>query len=172
MKTLSLKSIFLILFILTCILILPVGVLSAEKQVVGWIENVIVFPGNFEIKAKLDTGAKNSSMHAVHIDEFKRNGHDWVRFEVVNRQGHTETFETKVIRTAEIKRKNSESQKRLVIRLGVCLGTFYKEAEVNLVNRGNFNYKMLIGRSFLKESFIVDSEQTFTVKTKCQRTQN
>jgi hypothetical protein len=153
-------------------LTLPAGVWPGEKQVVGWVENVTVFPGNLAIKAKLDTGAENSSLHATHIFEFKRNGYDWVRFELTDSQRRTENFETKVIRKTKIKRQGSESQQRRVVRLGVCLGTVYKEVEVNLVDRSKFDYKMLIGRSFLEGSFIVDSEQTFTVKQKCREAQN
>lgn len=153
-------------------LTLPAGVWPFEKQVVGWVENVTVFPGNLEIKAKLDTGAENSSLHTAQINEFKRNGHNWVRFELTDSQGRTENFETKVIRKTKIKRQNSESQKRLVVRLGVCLGTVYKEVEVNLVNRSNFDYKMLVGRSFLEGSFVVDSEQTFIVQQKCRGARN
>lgn len=146
---------------------MPVDALSAEKEVVGWIENVYVFPGNLKIKAKLDTGAENCSIHAAQICEFRHKGHDWVRFELTDSQGRTENFETKVIRKAKIKRKGLRSQERPIVRIGVCLGTVYKEVDVNLVNRSNFDYNMLVGRSFLQGSFVVDSDQTLTVKQKC-----
>jgi hypothetical protein len=57
---------------------------------------------------------------------------------------------------------------RPVIRLGICLGNVYKEVEVNLQDRSKFNYQMLIGRSYLKNSFLVDASATFTVETNCQ----
>lgn len=172
MKTFSLRSIFLVFSFLSCIPTLPAGALSAEKQVVGWIENVYVFPGNFKIKAKMDTGAKSSSLHADQIYEFKRDGKKWVRFELTNREAYTKTFEAMLIRTSKIKKHHTKSEKRQVVRLGVCLGTVYKEVEVNLVDRSNFNYKMLVGRNFLKGSFVVDSDQKFTVKQECRGARN
>jgi hypothetical protein len=79
-----------------------------------------------------------------------------VRFEVKNKSGDKLTLEKKVQRWVQIKRHGAELQKRPVILLGICLGYFYKEIEVNLVDRSDFNYPMLIGRSFMADSFIVD----------------
>jgi hypothetical protein len=54
-----------------------------------------------------------------------------------------------------------------VIVLGVCLSNVYKEVEVNLVDRANFNYPMLVGRSFLAGSFVVDSGEKYLTTPKC-----
>ena len=124
-----------------------------DRQIVGWIEYVTILPQNLKIKAKLDTGAKNSSLNAVNIVEFKRGGDTFMRFDLTNWQGRTETIEAKVIRMAKIKQHNSVPEHRPVIRIGICLGKVYKEVEVNLVNRSNFNYQLLIGRTFLKGDF-------------------
>jgi hypothetical protein len=140
-----------------------------DRHIVGWIEYVTILPDNLRIKAKLDTGAKNSSLNAANIVEFKRGGEAFVRFDIANWNGRTETIEVKVIRIAKIKQHNSVPELRLVIRIGICLGMVYKEVEVNLVNRSNFNYQLLIGRSFLRGDFAVDPSKTFTIKTKCQK---
>jgi hypothetical protein len=140
-----------------------------DKYVVGWIEYVALFPKNLKIKAKLDTGARHSSLNAVNIAEFKRGENTFVRFEVTNWKGRTEKIEAPVIRMAKIKQHNSEPERRPVIRIGICLGQIYREAEVNLVNRSNFNYQLLIGRSFLRGKFVVDPSKTFTIKTDCQK---
>jgi hypothetical protein len=140
-----------------------------DKQIVGWVEYVTILPENLKIKAKLDTGAKNSSLNAVNIVEFKRGEKAFVRFDLINWKGRTQTIEAKVIRTAKIKRHQSEPERRQVIRIGICLGKVFKEVEVNLVNRSNFNYQMLIGRSFLKGEFAVDPAKTFTVKMDCRK---
>ena len=139
-----------------------------DLQKVGWVEKVSIFPGNFKIKAKLDTGAEHSSLNAVHIDEFERNGAKWVRFDVTNWKGRKESIETRVIRKAKIKQHGRESTVRPVIRLGICLGNVYKEVEVNLQDRRKFQYRMLIGRSYLKALFLVDASATFTVEPHCQ----
>ncbi|MBT8367919.1 MAG: RimK/LysX family protein [Deltaproteobacteria bacterium] len=97
-----------------------------------------IYPENMKIKAKLDTGAKNSSLNTVNIVEFKRDGEAFIRFDLSNWQGRTETIETKVIRMAKIKQHNSVPELRPVIRIGICLEKVYQEVEVNLVNRSNF----------------------------------
>jgi hypothetical protein len=142
---------------------------ESDKYVVGWIEYVTLFPKNMKIKAKLDTGARHSSLNAVNSAEFKRGEDTFVRFEVTNWKGRTETIEAQVIRTAKIKQHDSKPERRSVIRIGICLGQLYREVEVNLVNRSNFNYQLLIGRSFLKGKFVVDPSKTFTIKTDCRK---
>ena len=138
-------------------------------QVAGWIENVSIFPGDLKIKAKLDTGARNSSLNAKNMEEFERDGDKWVRFKLKNWKGRTENFEARVIRTATIKQHETESIQRPVIRLGICLGNIYKEVEVNLQDRSKFNYQMLIGRSYLKNSFLVDVSTTYTLEPRCPK---
>jgi hypothetical protein len=158
-----------IVFPFTALLIEPpLPVFAQEKQVAGWVEYVSLYPGNLKIKAKLDTGARNSSLNADTIDTFERNGETWLRFSLTNWKGRIETFEAEIIRIAKIKQHNSKAEKRPVIRLGICLGKIFKEVEVNLVDRGKFNYQLLIGRSFLKGSFIVDPSLTFTIDSSCR----
>ena len=141
---------------------------SKDLHVAGWVENVTLFPGNLKIKAKLDTGARNSSLNANQIEEFEREGARWVRFELKNWKGRTVLFETRVIRMATIKQHETQSLTRPVIRIGICLGNVYKEVEVNLEDRSKFNYQLLIGRSYLRNSFLVDSSATFMVEPHCQ----
>jgi hypothetical protein len=154
--------------ILIAVLFFESPAISNEKQVAGWVENVILFPGNLRVKAKLDTGARNSSLNAKHIDEFYRGGDKWVRFELKNWKGRTLGFEARVIRTVKIKQHGKQPAMRPVIRLGICLGNVYKEADVNLEDREKFNYQLLIGRSYLKNSILVDSSASFTLKPTCQ----
>jgi hypothetical protein len=145
-----------------------VKTLNKGLPVAGWVENVSIFPGNLKLKAKLDTGARHSSLNAADIKAFERGGEKWVRFKLKNWKGRTEFFEAKVVRMATIKQHDAQSAIRPVIRLGICLGSVYKEVEVNLEDRRKFNYQMLIGRSFLKKSFLVDASVTFTLQPSCQ----
>ena len=168
MKLPAHKPIKTVYLIGTILLLVACDKVSAEKPVAGWVEYAIVFPSNMKIKAKLDTGAEHSSLNATHLDTFERDGAQWVRFDVTNWQGRTERFEAKVIRMAKIKRHGTESAERPVIRLGICLGNAYKDVEVNLVDRSKFNYQMLIGRSFLKDSILVDASATFIAEPRCQ----
>ena len=162
------KTLYGLILIIAVLQIYVPNAISGEKQVAGWVERVSIFPGNLEIKAKLDTGARNSSLNANHIEEFERDGAKWVRFKLKNWKGRTLSMEARVIRMAIIKQIGTSSITRPVIRLGICLGKVYKEVEVNLEARGKFNYQMLIGRSYLRNSTLVDASATFKVKPDCQ----
>lgn len=168
MRTMMAKLSKIGLLIVSISVGLSIFAFAAEKRIVGWIETVSIYPGNMKVKAKLDTGARNSSLNAQNLEQFKRDGETWVRFDLHNYKNRQETFEAKVIRTTRIKQLGQKADSRPVIKLGICVGNTYKEVEVNLEDRRGFNYQMLIGRSFLKGSFIVDPGLTFTIKPDCQ----
>jgi hypothetical protein len=138
------------------------------KQIVGRIEKVKICPENILFKAKLDTGADHSSLDASQITEFKRDGEKWVRFKVVNFRGQKRTFEKRLVRYAKIKRKILKSVERPVVRLSICLGEHFKEVEFNLTDRTGFNYRMLIGCSFMEGACIVDPAKKFISEPKCE----
>jgi len=137
------------------------------RPVVGWIENAVIGPGALLIRAKLDTGARTSSLNAPNYKLFERGGERWVRFAVINREGKSVEFERQVVRHARIKRIMGPSQERPVVLLTVCIGNVRGETEVNLVNREGFNYQMLIGRRFLARRLAVDPGRTLTTAPDC-----
>jgi hypothetical protein len=139
------------------------------RPVAGWAERVKIFPGDIIVHAKLDTGADNSSLNAAHVFEFVKEGKDrWVRFEVINRYGKKAIIEAPVLRIARIKRAGGNTQKRMVIRLKICLGKEYMEADVNLVDRSDFDFQMLIGRSFLGGNALIDPSSSFLLEPECK----
>jgi hypothetical protein len=152
------------------VLMMAWPIAGAEKKVLGWIEKVRIFPGNFIVHAKLDSGAEYCSLDAANLEEFERNGKRWVRFDLAEREGQKITMERPLLRTATIKRHYLASQKRPVIKLGVCLGSIYKETEVNLVNRAGFQYRMLIGRKFMDGAVIIDPSAKYLVAPECKET--
>ena len=142
---------------------------AAELKIVGWIEKVRLYPGNFLVHAKLDSGAEYSSLDASNMQIFDRDGKEWVRFDLEEkREGKKLTIERPLLRWAPIKRHNQEPQRRPVITLGVCLGNIYKETEVNLINRKNYQYRMLIGRKFMEGIVAIDPAAKYTVEPACQ----
>ncbi len=143
----------------------PAG--AGEKKAVGWVEKVRIYPGDLLLAAKLDSGAEYCSLDARNITFFRQGKANWVRFEVGTHAGKTVTLERPVIRQATIKRHFAGSQKRPVISLGICLGGFYKETEVNLVDRSGFQYPMLIGRKFMEGSLLIDPSRKYTVEPDC-----
>ncbi len=142
------------------------------KEVIGWIENVRVSPGDVLITAKIDTGADTSSLHCDCINKFVRNGEPWVQFKITGVNGKQVSLEKKVERTVTVKRHFGTGQKRDVVRLGLCLGGQYEERDVSLVDRTGFKYDLLIGRKFMAGKFIVDPSQKFMAEPHCENTEN
>jgi hypothetical protein len=146
----------------------PVHLYGQDKQSVGWIEKAIIVPSNTVLDAKLDTGAETSSINAVDINKFDRDGETWVRFTVVDKTGKKVTLERKLLGVAEIKRHQGPPQKRLVVSLGICVGSHYAETNVNLVDRSRFKYPLLIGRSFMAGRLLPDPSVEYTVEPSCK----
>ena len=116
------------------------------------------------IKAKLDTGAQTSSVHAYDIEVFDKGGVDWVRFRVRPWQ---ESIEDEVLVEARLhdrRRVRSSSghvQERFVVRMTVILVGREVDAEFTLTNRDQMGFRMLIGREVLRDGFVVASGQSF-----------
>jgi len=141
--------------------------LADGKEVIGWVEKVRIYPGNLLVEARIDTGADTSSLHCDCITSFDRNGEKWVSFVVETSDGKPNLMEQKVVRMAKIKRHFGEVQERMVVKLGVCLGSTYKEAEVTVVDRSGLTYPMLIGRDFLQGHFVVDPSVSHKASPQC-----
>lgn len=150
-----------------------------EKRIMGWVENVYLPPTYTKLKAKLDTGAKTSSIDAHNIQSFQKDNETWVRF-TVKREGreaytdkngrfHKEkpavdiTLERELVRVAKIKRHKRDSMKRYVINLPIFIGGRHHTAEFTLTDRRKFIYPVLLGRRFLRDIAIVDPSKTFLV---------
>lgn len=136
-----------------------------EKLVMGWLETVFLQPINLRVTAKLDTGAKTSSVHAGKVERFERDGVPWVRFAfIAGEDKKSLLIERPLVRTAIIKERQSRSSTRDVVKLTICKNGKYYETEFTLNDRSNFNYPILLGRSFLAEVALVDSSSTFLYK--------
>ena len=138
--------------------------------VMGWIENVRVSPGDFVVKAKLDTGARTSSMDAQGLEIYDRDGDRWVRFTFSNNGGAAVVVDRPVVRVARIKDLTGPTQERPVIELGICMGSTYRITEITLFDRTGFNYRLLLGRNFLRAAQVqVDPSTTLTRRPNCAR---
>ncbi len=159
-----------LLCVLLIITLLNLDITSslAKKIKVGWIEKVRTFPGQLLMHAKIDTGADNSSIHATDITTFAKDGEQWVRFTITPIEGTAKVIERPIFRTTKITRHAAQDEDRLVVLMGICLGPIYKEdMEVNLADRSNFAYKMLIGRSFLRGEIVVDPIKEYVQEPSC-----
>ena len=116
------------------------------------------------IKARVDSGAKTSSIHAFNIQPFKRHGESWVSFEVHPLQGNRRTTmkcESMVIDRRIIKSSSGIKEKRYVIRTPFSLGYRVWDIELTLANRDSMGYRMLLGRQAMSDRILVDPAASF-----------
>jgi len=133
------------------------------KMIIGEVENIRLVPPNVVLKARIDTGAKTTSIDARDITPFERDGKQWVRF--VCMDGKKEhTLERKVIKTVQIKRHDEKAQDRYVINMRIVLGNVSQLIHVNVNDREAYAYPVLIGRNFLRDYFIVDVAKKHQLK--------
>jgi hypothetical protein len=158
-------------FLLVCGILVVTGsqrAAAAQLQQFGWVEWVLVSDARFRLKAKLDTGAKTSSINAANIEEFQRAGASWVRFTIRDRAGKAAILERPIRRRVRIRRAGATKVTRFVVELDMCLGRQFRKAEVSLTARKGLLYPVLLGRSFLAGVAVVNPSRTFLVKSSCQ----
>lgn len=116
------------------------------------------------IKAKVDTGAQTSALHATEIEEFERDGASWVRFLVQPWQLAEEdavAVELPVHDRRTVRSSSGHAQLRPVVLVEIGLAGRTIEAEVTLTDREEMVFRMLIGREALRRGFVVDSAASF-----------
>jgi len=125
--------------------------------VVGWRE-LVSLPqlGLSGIPAKIDTGARTSSLHAHVLDDFVRDGERFVRF-AVDWGGERHFCEAIHVDVRGITSSNGDKQTRFVIKTPLTLGKLRFRAEISLADRSQMQFPMLIGRSALRRRMVVDS---------------
>lgn len=138
-----------------------------EKTVVGWRE-WIGFPdlGIAHIKAKVDTGARTSCLHAFFIETFQRDNNDWVRFDIHPKQRNTERVvrcEAALLERRIVRDSGGHEELRYVIQTPISLGGVTLDTEVTLTDRDSMKFRVLLGRSALVDRFIVDPGQSYIV---------
>ena len=126
---------------------------AARPGLVGWREWVGLPAAHTPwIKAKIDTGARTSALHAFGIERFARDGAAWVRFEVHPWQtsaADARTAELPVADLRTVRSSNGEAQERVVVVMPLTLAGRTIEAEVTLTHRDEMGFRMLVGRTAL-----------------------
>lgn len=168
----------ILLLFLTCSL-LSGNVMANEnpfenKIIYGYVEKATLADTGFTVSAKLDTGAKSSSLSAINIEPFKKNGLDYMRFVVPCKQGQVH-MEAQYIGKVNIKARVGENGelpqyapiKRPVVLVRIQMGKLERTIPVNLTNRKRFLYPLLLGRDAIHAfSGLVDPVKVFTLKPK------
>lgn len=133
--------------------------------VIGWRERVALPElGIPEVKAKIDTGARSSALHAFDVHTFERDGVRMVRFKVhpYQRDTHrTVEAEAELLDEREVRSSGGHAQLRPVIQTAVALGGKCWSIELTLTNRDVMGFRMLLGRQAVRRRFLVDAGQSF-----------
>ncbi len=116
------------------------------------------------IKARVDSGAKTSALHASNIQKINRRGEKWVSFEVHPIQETrriTIRCEAKVIDQRIVKSSSGISEKRFVIQSSMKIGSYEWNIELTLANRDSMGFRMLLGREAMENRVLVDPANSF-----------
>jgi hypothetical protein len=116
------------------------------------------------IKAKLDTGARTSALHAFDIEEFERDGQAWVRFSVHPWQRNAEDAVDAELPVHDVRHVRSSSghvQERYVVLVAVRIGLRRVTTEVTLTRRDEMGFRLLVGREALRQGFVVDPGRSY-----------
>jgi hypothetical protein len=133
--------------------------------IIGWREWVSLPDiGILEVKAKIDTGARSSALHAFDIEKFHRQGKQMVRFKVHPYQGdtiRTVMAEAELIDQRKVRSSDGRTELRPVIRTMIELLGDRWPIEVTLTNRDLMYFRLLLGRQAVGQLFLVDAGHSF-----------
>ncbi len=138
---------------------------TLTKSTAGWREWVSLPElGIPKIKAKLDTGARTSSLHAFDVDPFVRDGVEMVRFKVHPIQRDSRTVivaEAPRVDTRKVRSSSGQETHRDVIRADIEMLGQRWPMEITLARRDTMGFRLLLGRQALKGRFLVDPGRSF-----------
>ncbi len=136
-----------------------------ELPLIGWRE-WLALPelGVPFIKAKIDTGARTSSLHALHVETFERDQQTWVRFDVhpLQRDARVTVSSEAPVREFRDVRSSSGhvSRRPVIITPAILLGQRF-DLELTLANRVAMGFRMLLGREAVRGRFLIDTSHSF-----------
>jgi hypothetical protein len=139
--------------------------MSKPLPLIGWRE-WLVLPGLKvnAIKAKIDTGARSSALHAFDVEPFEQDGQPWVRFTIHPDQRQSDRV---IVAAAplwderDIRNSGGHTERRPVIRTPVWLNGQQWDIELTLTNRDVMGFRMLLGRQAVRHRFWVDPGRSY-----------
>lgn len=142
----------------------------SEKLVVGWREWVSLPDLNLQhIKAKIDTGARTSTLHAFSVEGYSKKGAQRVKFLIhpyQNRIDVVKECDARVVDKRMVSDSGGHKEKRYVILTTLVIGTEAWDIEMTLTNRDTMKFRMLLGRTAMKKKIVVDPGRSFLVGKK------
>ena len=143
---------------------------TSELMTLGWREWVgLPALGIASIKAKVDTGARTSALHAFELRTFSENGIERVEFKIHPNQRDNETVitcVTDVLDSRQVTDSGGHREDRCVILTDLTLGTGSWPIEVTLTSRDDMRFRMLLGRTAISRRARVDPARSYVVGKK------
>jgi len=142
---------------------------AKPRPIVGRIEYVVVRDVDLRLKARIDTGAGVSSIHAKILEVKETPEGERVKFQITDAEGVTKTLERDVVGWSQIKVMGTDQKnRRPIVKLHICLGKKKVYVRVNLNDRSNYLYPMLVGRNLLNTGkFLVDPSNKYLKEPDC-----
>ncbi|GAA5194773.1 ATP-dependent zinc protease [Ferrimonas gelatinilytica] len=141
------------------------SVKSKTLQRAGWREWVgLPQLGIPRIKAKLDSGARTSCLHAFETEEVERDGVRWLRFKVHPHQNDLDTVvvcEAPLLEQRKVTDSGGHVEWRPVIQTELVMAGQRWPIEMTVTNRDTMKFRMLIGRTAMKGRLLIDSDASF-----------
>lgn len=116
------------------------------------------------VKAKLDTGARTSSIHAWDVTPFRRDGADWVSFQIHPWQRSdldAVDVELPIVDRRTVRSSTGHEEERLVVRTLIRVLDRDLDSELTLTNRDDMGFRMLVGREALRGAILVDPGRSY-----------
>jgi hypothetical protein len=139
--------------------------MATERKTIGWREWIrLPGLGGAIVKAKVDTGARTSSLHAYDASELERDGETWIRFSfhpVQRTEEETVTAEAKLVDRRTVTASNGQSELRYVVETEAVIDGVSLPIELTLTRRDAMGFRMLLGRRALRGLFVVDPKRSF-----------
>ncbi len=135
---------------------------SDGKLILGEKEWVYVPGLEQNFRARIDTGATTSSISAVDIEPFERDGKDWVKFKIEHEGHKSKEIALPVQRWVKIRQSSADgTQERAVVDAWIQIGDLKEKTEFTLADRTHLTFPLLLGRSFFKDVAVVDVSQQY-----------
>lgn len=129
---------------------------APEKVQIGWREWIDLPEWGLHLKAKIDTGARSSSLD---VENIERLGDRRIRFDVhqLRKADRVKTVEAEILRESKVRSSNGQTQKRFVVKTRIRLAGIEKDIHITLSSRRAMLHRMLLGREALKDHFLIDA---------------
>lgn len=138
---------------------------NKDLPIIGWREWVSLDQlGVKAIKAKVDSGARSSSLHVFELQDFERDGAQWVRFKVHPLQSNSEVeveVEAAVLEYRSVRSSSGKASLRPVIETHVSMMGQTWPIEITLARRDKMRFRMLLGRQAFRGRFLLDSGASY-----------